>query len=872
FLETQNTLRPHQIHFPRLPNRRSVFVSGSGSVANQINNLLSEAESIFEGLFNQNDDLALESLDIEDQNRQLLEQINSGLQQRLDFEKNYARQVEQLAQQQQDLFEQQRQLERDRVRQIREMNDRYQDLEEKAFELGVNLEQTAMEVAQSGRDLTDAIASLANSVAGAEVTPANNRPSANASSVEQNRARAAQLGDDALVLRTLASEATNEGINGKLAVLNVIRNRQQAISQGSATYGTNGGTSMRDVILAPGEFQPVDDGRLFSDFSHEVMQESRKALQLFRDYGDQVFKMYLPSDVHNADAFNVPGTPGADSRITNRANLGGHSFGSFPATAGIPLLDARIAEMQQSTPVAPQIDHAAELNEARQTRLNNDRELMFERAADRARSLIQSAESQLQQIEDRKRDVERINLDSKNEINELVDSVRFPYETLGSNVRRAQADVMREFDGMRRQRADERTRIEREIEGLARTQADREKAIQQHRSDFAQLQQMGASQEVLNDLQRTIDMLEAANRAGIDYLKVAQERLKQNRNETSLLNEFDTQAADQAGQDVLNQAARERDQLRRQTEIDRLDMQANRIDLPFFEADRFLAQADIEAATLEYDRQIESLNELAAQYGIVDTEVRRLSEAYRQIRDIQIANAAIGQDPIQDFLAEGGGAAIADQITRIPDALREASSVMALFGDVGLGVLNTLTNAALDLTASLVQAVLRSMILRALSGGTDPIAGAARVPNFASGYYGNPTALGLGVQAAMSREGDGAFPAVINRNEVVMSAMGGPVSDASTIKRMKKSGTWNRIKAAYNSGMSAIAVPNFRMGSFRDYGATMNATNNNQRTETTYIDNSVNNTFERGDRMGPTGQTDRQKDSKRYKQSLTRVR
>lgn len=138
-----------------------------------------------------------------------------------------------------------------------------------------------------------------------------------------------------LLLRLIHAEAGGEGIVGMAAVAKSILNRYALVKSGKVKPSEFGakGTSLKDIIEAPGQYQPYAQGKLNTPLSaanrEKALQalnlalnseELKKQLQTSGKSSDQTIKIMAATGFRADYAFNDP------SQNVNNIALGNHTF------------------------------------------------------------------------------------------------------------------------------------------------------------------------------------------------------------------------------------------------------------------------------------------------------------------------------------------------------------------------------------------------------------------------------------------------------------------------------------------------------------------------------------------------------------------
>ena len=167
------------------------------------------------------------------------------------------------------------------------------------------------------------------------------------------------LPEEELLVRTIYQEAKGEGELGLALVANAILNRKLMLDQGEplSTYSTEGNT-IRDILLAPGQFEPVTGRGL--KVSRPITEEQKdlvyKAIELANNKAmlenkikEEIDRISLDNirSLLNATGFRTPDARKDKSQDINVVKYKGHKFN----TAGNPNKKLFELEMDRNTPI-----------------------------------------------------------------------------------------------------------------------------------------------------------------------------------------------------------------------------------------------------------------------------------------------------------------------------------------------------------------------------------------------------------------------------------------------------------------------------------------------------------------------------------------
>jgi len=123
--------------------------------------------------------------------------------------------------------------------------------------------------------------------------------------------------DKELLIRLALAEARGEGVVGQALVIRSVLNRQKIIQEGTSgpnVFLTNGDSSIRSIINAPGQYQPVRDNRnsINQTFSNDLLLNGGKAYQLALNPSELQRQVELDG-ISSANARNLVLAPSFDS-------------------------------------------------------------------------------------------------------------------------------------------------------------------------------------------------------------------------------------------------------------------------------------------------------------------------------------------------------------------------------------------------------------------------------------------------------------------------------------------------------------------------------------------------------------------------------
>jgi len=123
--------------------------------------------------------------------------------------------------------------------------------------------------------------------------------------------------DKELLIRLSLAEARGEGVVGQALVIRSVLNRQKIIQEGTSgpnVFLTNGDSSIRSIINAPGQYQPVRDNRnsINQTFSNDLLLNGGKAYQLALNPSELQRQVELDG-ISSANARNLVLAPSFDS-------------------------------------------------------------------------------------------------------------------------------------------------------------------------------------------------------------------------------------------------------------------------------------------------------------------------------------------------------------------------------------------------------------------------------------------------------------------------------------------------------------------------------------------------------------------------------
>ena len=162
--------------------------------------------------------------------------------------------------------------------------------------------------------------------------------------------------EEEYLMRLMIAEAGGEGKVGMAAVAKSVMNRAGLIQSGKVGAGTflADSGSVKDVINAPGQYQPVAQGKLNRNLSDEERKRAREALSLARSDGgmrdalkaegmseDQIKKIMASTGFRTGEAFDDA------SQNVNTTQLGNHIFNTA-GNAGMLSLGANIEKPKMS--------------------------------------------------------------------------------------------------------------------------------------------------------------------------------------------------------------------------------------------------------------------------------------------------------------------------------------------------------------------------------------------------------------------------------------------------------------------------------------------------------------------------------------------
>ena len=123
--------------------------------------------------------------------------------------------------------------------------------------------------------------------------------------------------DKELLIRLALAEARGEGVVGQALVIRSVLNRQKIIQEGTSgpnVFLTNGDSSIRSIINASGQYQPVRDNRnsINQTFSNDLLLNGGKAYQLALNPSELQRQVELDG-ISSANARNLVLAPSFDS-------------------------------------------------------------------------------------------------------------------------------------------------------------------------------------------------------------------------------------------------------------------------------------------------------------------------------------------------------------------------------------------------------------------------------------------------------------------------------------------------------------------------------------------------------------------------------
>jgi len=123
--------------------------------------------------------------------------------------------------------------------------------------------------------------------------------------------------DKELLIRLSLAEARGEGVVGQALVIRSVLNRQKIIQEGTSgpnVFLTSGDSSIRSIINAPGQYQPVRDIRnsINQTFSNDLLLNGEKAYQLALNPSELQQQVELDG-ISSANARNLVLAPSFDS-------------------------------------------------------------------------------------------------------------------------------------------------------------------------------------------------------------------------------------------------------------------------------------------------------------------------------------------------------------------------------------------------------------------------------------------------------------------------------------------------------------------------------------------------------------------------------
>ena len=149
--------------------------------------------------------------------------------------------------------------------------------------------------------------------------------------------------EENLLLRMMLAEASGEGELGMALVARSILNRSGIVqSQGNPGLYMAKSGSLTDIMLAPGQFQPISDGRIKQDRTQAELEQAKRALAIAQNTSDlrgrleaqgvpaeDITKLVSATGFRTGDAFND------ESQNVNVVKFKNHVFN----TAGNPNLN-----------------------------------------------------------------------------------------------------------------------------------------------------------------------------------------------------------------------------------------------------------------------------------------------------------------------------------------------------------------------------------------------------------------------------------------------------------------------------------------------------------------------------------------------------
>ena len=167
------------------------------------------------------------------------------------------------------------------------------------------------------------------------------------------------LPEEELLVRTIYQEAKGEGELGLALVANAILNRKLMLDQGEplSTYSTEGNT-IRDILLAPGQFEPVTGRGLKvsrpitekqKDSVYKAIELANNKAMLENKIKEEIDRISLDNirSLLNATGFRTPDARKDKSQDINVVKYKGHKFN----TAGNPDKKLFELEMDRNTPI-----------------------------------------------------------------------------------------------------------------------------------------------------------------------------------------------------------------------------------------------------------------------------------------------------------------------------------------------------------------------------------------------------------------------------------------------------------------------------------------------------------------------------------------
>lgn len=333
-----------------------------------------------------------------------------------------------------------------------------------------------------------------------------------------------------------------------------------------------------------------------------------------------------------------------------------------------------------------------------------------------------------------------------------------------------------------------------------------------------------------------------------------------------------------ATEELTNQRANLTGDLRT-SEIDFIQSQRFGTGLPGLWGDDKTRELKLEKEILTIQKQkrdtIAQINE-ARRKGVIasDEERDRLIAQTESLAQQKEEFAKVSSNPWLEQAQTG----IVNLKDSLYNALVEGKDVWEELGKTALSILGKLAQQAALTSLSTMNngkggssfwGQLAGAVISSLSDGYS----GDYIPNYANGKYDNALTLGMGVQDALTREGHPkAFPAVINADEVVLSAKGGSRSDAAMWKRARSSGAWEAFKSNYQSNMAMLRVDNYANGyNTGDRAIATIAHNQNNSGNRTVTNNyNYNIPYSASDRSGRETERQRIRREKRERQRTSR--